>query len=333
MERKKKKARAASHWLLQWKLSPLHTVSSCKSLHEGHSRMQRFPWECPSKPRAWDSEWALGNSQWQLAVPCSSLLCQSAVASVLYMSLHFHFGRLFWAVYNCLLVASSHEFLDARGCFTSLSEKALMRQRSSGPWLWLIRVPVTMAQFPLQALWSHTCYSSCVIFNPLPQSLPGSSSSTVSKPLNMRFKKVKPILLLSALPGPLPMLVPGCSAQPSQPAQPSHLAICSVAHQPTDLSRVALFHPWAGLILPSQQLPLLHCLAQSCDFKNILSEGNQHGRDLVFFLTNLPVQPSPKRVNPSSLFPAVPSLNRSHCILMPLKSGATLSCHMNHCLY
>lgn len=197
-------------------------------------------------------------------------------------------------------MASSHDFLDAIGCFASSSEKALTRERSSGSWLWLIRVPDTIPQFPLQALWSHRCYSSCVIFNPLPQSLPGSSSSTVSKSLDVKFKKVKPTLLLSALPGPLPTLVPGCSAQHSQPAQ--HLAICSVAHQPTDLSQVALFWPWAGLILPRQQLPLLHCLAQSCDFKNILSEGNQQERALVFFLTNLSVQHSPKRANPQPCF-------------------------------
>lgn len=73
-------------------------------------------------------------------------------------------------------------------------------------------------------------------FNLLLQSLRGSSSSTVFKSINTRFKKVKPTLLLSALPGPLPMLVPGCSAQPAQP-----LAICSVAQQPTNLPWVILW--------------------------------------------------------------------------------------------
>lgn len=146
-------------------------------------------------------------------------------------------------------MANGHDFLYARGCLVSLSEKALMRQRPSGPWLWLIRAPVTTPQFPLQALRSHRCYSSCVIFNPLPQSLPGSSSSTVFKSLKMRFKKIKPILLLSALPGPLTMLVPGCSIQPAQ-----HLVICGVAHQPTDLSWVVLWD--LGLASP--------CPASSC---------------------------------------------------------------------
>lgn len=181
-------------------------------------------------------------------------------------------------------------------------------------------------QFPLQALWCHRCYSSCVIFNPLLQSLPWFRSSTVFKSLDMRFKKVKPTLLLSALRGPLPMLVPGSSAQPAQPLT-GHMQCGTPAHRPLMACSVrpwaVLILPWAVLILPSQQLPLLHCLAQSCDFKNVLSEENQQGRALVFFLTNLSVQPSPKRANSSALFPAVPSLCGSHCILIPLKPGST----------
>lgn len=174
-------------------------------------------------------------------------------------------------------------------------------------------------QFPLQALWYHRRYSSCVIFNPLPQSLPRFSSSTVFKSLDMRFKKVKPTLLLSALRGPLPMLVPGSSAQPAQ-LLTGHMQCGTPAHRPLMACSVG---PWAVLILPSQQLPLLHCLAQSCDFKNVLSEGNQQGRALVFFLTSLSVQPSPKRASSSASFPAVPSLCGSHCILIPLKPGST----------
>lgn len=199
---------------------------------------------CRGLPKNARSKPPRGTQSEPVAIPSGSwstmllpALPVSSCFSLVHVS-HFHFGRLFWAVYNCLLVANSHDFLDARGCLASSSEKAVMRQRPSGPWLWLIRVLVMMPQFPLQTLWSHRCYCSCVIFNPLPQCQPRSSPSTVFKSLDMRFKKVKPTLVLSALWGLLPVLVPGCSAQPSQPAQ--HLAICSVAHQSTDLSWVVL---------------------------------------------------------------------------------------------
>lgn len=269
---------------------------------------QDFPEKAQSKPPVWDSEWAHGNSQWQLAVPRFSLLYQSAVASVLFVSLHFRFGRLFWAVYNCLLVANGHEFLDARGCLASSSEKALTGQRPSGLWLWLIRVLVTTPQFPLLALWSHRCYSSCVIFNPLPQPLPESSSSTVFKSLNIRFKKVKPTLFLSALPGPFSVLVPGCSAQPAQ-----HLAICDVTHQPTDLSWVVLWD--LGLASPCPASSCLSFIAwhRAMMAKMFFLKETQQVRPYVYFLTNLSVQPSPKRATPSALFAAVPSRYGSHC--------------------
>lgn len=214
MEREKNQTRAASHWLLQEKLPPLHGVSSCESLHEGHGKMQRFPWEHPKQTLYM----GLRVSPWQFLVAAgSTVLLPALPVSSCFSLLHvspFSFWEIVLSSLQLSTVANGHDFLDARECLASLSEKALMKQRPYGPWLWLIRALVLTSQFPLQALQRHRCYSSCAIFNPLPQALPESSSSRVFKSLNMRFKEVKPTLLLSGLWVPLPMLVPGCSARP-----------------------------------------------------------------------------------------------------------------------
>lgn len=131
-----------------------------------------------------------------------------------------------------------------------------------------------------------------------------------SSPKTKRFKKVKNPLLLAGLPGPLPTLVPERSAQPAQ-----HLATMPCyppAHRPLLGCPTG---PQAGLSPPGQgqQPPLLQCLVQSCDDKNVLSEGNQQGRASVFSLANFSVQPSPKRPYLSASLSAVPSLYGSHC--------------------
>lgn len=152
---------------------------------------------------------AIPSGSWQYcALPVSSCF------SLVHVS-PFSFWEIVQSSLQLSTVANGHDFLDAKECLASLSEKALMKQRPSGPWLWLIRALVTTPQFPLQALQRHRCYISCAIFNPLPQALPESSSSRVFKSLNVRFKEVKSTLLLSALWVPLPMMVPGCSAQPA----------------------------------------------------------------------------------------------------------------------
>lgn len=254
-----------------------------------------FSWEGPKQtPYV-----GLRVSPWQFPVAAGSTTLLPALPVSSCFSLVRVSPFSLWEIVLSSLQLSTcgYEFLDARGCLASSSEKALTGQRPSGPWLWLIRVLVTMPQFPLLALWSHRCYSSCVIFNPLPQPLPESSSSTVFKSLNIRFKKVKPTLFLSALPGPFSVLVPGCSAQPAQ-----HLAICDVTHQPTALSWVGCsVGPWAGLTLPSEQLPLLHCLAQSCDGENVLSEGNPTSKTLRLLPDQLVCSAVPKEGHSISL--------------------------------
>ena len=128
-------------------------------------------------------------SPWQFLVAAgSTVLLPALPVSSCFSLLHvspFSFWEIVLSSLQLSTVANGHDFLDARECLASLSEKALMKQRPSGPWLWLIRALVLTSQFPLQALQRHRCYSSCAIFNPLPQALPESSSSRVFKSLNM----------------------------------------------------------------------------------------------------------------------------------------------------
>lgn len=188
-------------------------------------------------------------------------------------------------------MANGHNFLDARGCHVSSSDKALMRQSPSGPWLWLIRVLVTTPQFPppprfrgATVVRVHVAFLILSLSLCKSLALPGYSS-----PKTRDLRKLKTTAFGRS---PRTFTHPGAGALSQACSAPDHHAMWPTG--PQTLSGLSV-GPQAGLSQGQRPL-LLHCLVQSCDSKYILSERNQQGRALIFLLGQLVCPALPKEV-------------------------------------
>lgn len=204
-----------------------------------------------------------------------------------------------------------------------------MRQSPSGPWLWLIRVLVTMPQFPSR-LWGPTVVRVHVSFLILSLNLcKGLAPPGYSSPKTRDLRKLKTLHFWQVSQDPYP---PWCWGTQPSPLS-TWLPFCA-AHRPTNPFWAALRDLGLASARPARASSHRNgaVMAKKFFLKEISKE------ELLFspWPTSLFNSP-PERSHlchfllcPPFRGPIAPSPD-TPCILISLNLGATLPCHTNCC--